>query len=645
MTSLDKMEEVTGPKIEEREEDRRVSPSETHPLIDYSKKNGGKSKIDHDKESKIDLRLQNLVGSETSRKIMTFWLEIIHNSERLLQKVTNTYNISAETSSFMTVLYGAYDCSKVESSRLSKMVLDLISEKYLQTISMTDAIPHTFQINDTSTITACASGIYNVSKIKSKIFFDTVARAYNNSHERHGSDSADSFLHMTPLYTVPVVLFLLLVLKWMGQKWRRRRHNAYFGADSTALGDLEGMMILRSTRDRSSTFDFFGTHLNQARERGNSSDDLSRSRSFSQDFEPPAIKRERMGSMDVFFTKSKVEKLKNRQQVKSLTSIESAPDPRLSPEIFVKSQLSSEDIDEDGFLYDEFGLVTLSFEIIYHGPTKRRITYPALTPPHAWADASRRIIPREINMRLKRDLSLDISESCIIVQEPTSQGQWDYKLSTKEISIHIAHPAAGGVLNLYTKGTQREDWNEFTFESTQRAAQFQLDLLSYQVLGKSLRNMFEVLSLVHRGSPAYDGQEFVLHQDRCVKEEKQKEDSDLPQHNYGCVAWDDAMRSLSSIPTIRIALERLWLSHRRPAHVFNKRKKQTAAEEVVDENGFISKEYTKKRMLLGPVDFFRLFVPALPGTAVPQTESNMLRMEQLLSWRKRAARASVLVQA
>jgi hypothetical protein len=40
-----------------------------------------------------------------------------------------------------------------------------------------------------------------------------------------------------------------------------------------------------------------------------------------------------------------------------------------------------------------------------------------------------------------------------------------------------------------------------------------------------------------------------------------------------------------------------------------------------------------------------LFVPVLPETAVPQNESGKARMEQLLRWRKRTARAAVLVRA
>jgi hypothetical protein len=206
---------------------------------------------------------------------------------------------------------------------------------------------------------------------------------------------------------------------------------------------------------------------------------------------------------------------------------------------------------------------------------------------------------------------------------------------------------------------------EHTFESAHDSAQFQLDLLAYQVVGKTLHHMFEVLSLVHLGSLAYEGQEYVLHDDGAPVHEGETDNNEESKNNNtnddsaedhrvssgGCVAWDDAMRALSSIPTIRIALERLWLSYRRPSASNNldfgrKNKKGSASDEAkASEGGFLSEQYSEKRLLLGPVDFFRLFVPALPETAVPQSESTRSRMEQLLSWRKRAARAAVLVRA
>jgi hypothetical protein len=66
-----------------------------------------------------------------------------------------------------------------------------------------------------------------------------------------------------------------------------------------------------------------------------------------------------------------------------------------------------------------------------------------------------------------------------------------------------------------------------------------------------------------------------------------------------------------------------------------------------DAYTFLAAEYASqnRRLLLGPVDFFRLFVPILPETAVPEGESSRLRMEKMLRWRKRIASAAVMVQS
>jgi hypothetical protein len=53
----------------------------------------------------------------------------------------------------------------------------------------------------------------------------------------------------------------------------------------------------------------------------------------------------------------------------------------------------------------------------------------------------------------------------------------------------------------------------------------------------------------------------------------------------------------------------------------------------------------KRRLLLGPIDFFRLFAPTVEAGALPKVGANPARVEQLLRWRKRVARASVMVQA
>jgi hypothetical protein len=68
-------------------------------------------------------------------------------------------------------------------------------------------------------------------------------------------------------------------------------------------------------------------------------------------------------------------------------------------------------------------------------------------------------------------------------------------------------------------------------------------------------------------------------------------------------------------------------------------------DETIGEGPAIQSDYVDKRHLLGPVDFFRLFVPLLPPTSFPQEESNPQRMEQILRRRKIVARASLLVKS
>ena len=160
--------------------------------------------------------------------------------------------------------------------------------------------------------------------------------------------------------------------------------------------------------------------------------------------------------------------------------------------------------------------------------------------------------------------------------------------------------------------------------------------------------------------------------------------SDVPQ-GIG-VAWDDVMRALgSNIPSLRVALERFWWHHysmnslRLQARKRARKQQRNGAtiespggggsggsseagadndapagpKDNLKEGGqkkqqneyiHLNKEYVRRRLLIGPVDFFRFFVPCLPDTALPRNDSTKKRMEQLLRWRKRTATAALLVQ-
>jgi hypothetical protein len=458
----------------------------------------------------------------------------------------------------------------------------------------------------------------------------------------------------------------------MNQEQNQHRFQQHQHVPGGRGGDTTGAMIPSSSMHSSAS---------TARHRANSSGDGrggvgsgERSRSNSKSYH-----RERLGSMDLYYGPGRGRRGtgggsgggagRRRNSFHDTPLSQDSGGFNLSSEPSLNSPSVYEDIN-GGFttmageqcLYDEFGIVTLSHRVEYFGPEKVSIDFRTMTPPTSWQDASRRIIPSSIMAKLHRRLKIDCSTDQLDVAEPSSGGKYDFSLPMSSISINVHRPLEGAVISVYVRGTPKEEWMEHTFESAHAAAQFQLDLLAYQTIGTTLKHIFEALNMIYLGSSCYDGQEFVLHDD--VREDD--DDTSVPRWSKasaGCIAWDDAMRAMSSIPTIRIALERLWLTHRHPNSItpfLGKKKGKSkspvsaaaavaaidTAEEIKETNlGIITEEYAGKRLLLGPVDFFRLFIPALPETALPEGESNRARMEQLLSWRKRAARAAVLVRA
>ena len=318
-------------------------------------------------------------------------------------------------------------------------------------------------------------------------------------------------------------------------------------------------------------------------------------------------------------------------------------------------------------------------QIDYYGPTETKLLYSTFTPPPSWTEASRSLLPTDTKLRLQREIALDLSkDECLMsIREPTASPKHALTLPVAQCSIHVKTPVIGGVLQVYVKESSKDEWMEHTFDTAKNAAQFQNDMLAIQCFGPALHRMYQSLELIHQGSIACDGREYVCHHDQMS--------SEVPQ-GIG-VAWDDAMRALgSNIPSLRVALERFWWNHysmtslrlqaRKRARKQQQRKTSTVAsptrtplnngetgaivgssegEAKVDnkdatqkkhQNEYIhlNKEYVRKRLLIGPVDFFRLFVPCLPETALPRNDSTKKRMEQLLRWRKRTATAALLVQ-
>lgn len=321
----------------------------------------------------------------------------------------------------------------------------------------------------------------------------------------------------------------------------------------------------------------------------------------------------------------------------------------------------------------------------YHGPTETCLHYSTWTPPPTWTEASRSLLPTDTRIKLQREIVLELSKDhfMISVREPSSR-QAPLTLAIADCSLHVKTPLIAGILQIYVKDSSKEEWMEHTFDTAKNAAQFQMDMLAIQLFGPALNRMYQALELIHQGSMACEGREYVCHHDQM---------SDEIAQGVG-VAWDDVMRALgSNVPSLRVALERLWWHHysmnslrlrARKRRKQNKKgsnsnkdsnssvgsapggEKEDAEEErdgadganagaskddntgpTKNQNEYIhlTADYVRKRLLLGPVDFFRLFVPALPETALPNNESTKKRMVKLLRWRKRVATSAILVQA
>ena len=295
-----------------------------------------------------DVQSPSLTSSEESsselyRIFATFFTQIYNlskdESTRLLTNIADAYNISTEqqdTFNLMALFSGACTISKVELFRILTKISNI--QKTLSPRGLT---------NGTSIIEASNNNISNKATVLSFIPVD----------QDKASPEKESWSTL-PLITV-FILFLIFI--WLFRKYRKnlRKLQSYEGSatennQTTELNGMEGMKILRSSRMRSSTYDFFGMHLNQARERGNSLDDLGRDSSPFDKHSPPQIRRERVGSMDIFYSKAMQKDNLSKSERRSVQ-----PTSQLATQDFVKSQIANEEGEEEGFLYDEFGLVTL----------------------------------------------------------------------------------------------------------------------------------------------------------------------------------------------------------------------------------------------------------------------------------------------
>ena len=250
------------------------------------------------------------------------------------------------------------------------------------------------------------------------------------------------------------------------------------------------------------------------------------------------------------------------------------------------------------------------------GPGVPSISYETWSPPMQWSDASRMLLPVNTKPDHQRNLTLNF-QTGTLTREDKGGGRSE-TFDIRDVSLHVKPPAVGGVLQLYMKGTPEDQWLEHTFASAHQAAQFQQDVIHFQVVGPVVTNMYESLELIQKGSLGHDGKECVLHDDT----------SDTKK---ALVAWDDCMRCFCGIPALRKALDS-ELVHRIIGY------KPDGEETAVPE------DYVGSRLLLGRFHFFRLFVPYVEPTALPELESSPERVTELLERRKRVAQAAMLVE-
>jgi hypothetical protein len=319
--------------------------------------------------------------------------------------------------------------------------------------------------------------------------------------------------------------------------------------------------------------------------------------------------------------------------------------------------------------------------INYYGPSQCSLVYESLVPPPSWSEVNRQVIPPDRHFRLQRYLALTLTESSTLAIHHTTKHSTEAAqliarrqvqlnrqnsvatrndqerdppviLPLEQVSLHVLKPVQNGIIQIYVKDSTAEEWMEHTLPSAALAAQFQTDVVALQVLGPAIHSMYASLQLIHQGSRSHKGKEFVWH-DRVSVGNDTTADNDalLVQPSHG-VAWDDCIRCLgSTFPSIRLRLEALWWKQATDhspsdAMKLNENTQSLQAKIALEESTMSLKaDYVKKRLLLGPIDFIRLFIPHLPETAVPRHCSSKLRVEQLFRWRKRVAQASLLVDA
>ena len=227
---------------------------------------------------------------------------------------------------------------------------------------------------------------------------------------------------------------------------------------------------------------------------------------------------------------------------------------------------------------------------------------------------------------------------------------------------------------------------EYTFDSARDAAEFQSIVLALRLVGKEIRNMYQSLELLHMASDAFAGDEFVLHVPSKIFEGKEDQGegdaSNQSDHIHFArpgVALDDVYRCLGEMPSVRRNLERYYRYHY-PVDLQHHWEENehgidtdavpsllAAAAEQGNSEDDTGKEmspglYETKRLLLGIVDFVRLFAPPPGIGAAPRpnysaarkvreydddsgVDGHKARIVSAVAIRKRVATAAVRVRA
>lgn len=266
-----------------------------------------------------------------------------------------------------------------------------------------------------------------------------------------------------------------------------------------------------------------------------------------------------------------------------------------------------------------------SFDHGLNGPHTSSVQFRTWIPPPSWDEASLKLVSnRPTFQQLARKLSWEFGAVPVLMETLDTKRQLterqrravESSVHVEQVRIEVHRPVEMGVLYIHRDGFIAEH----TFRSAQAAAQFQTDVTMLQACGNAVYCLFQALVIAQNGSLSSAVAEPIFN---C---EKGGED----QVDEIGIAWADVLQCLGNeMPCIRFRLDALLYM-------------EGARQQ---ESALLQSDYQRKRLLLGPIDFFRLFVPTLPETAVPIADSNRMRSEHVMRVRKRVARAAVLVHS